>query len=269
VSRPFSVARADVELAGERWGDGGPVVVLLHAGVADRRSWYGVAERLAADMQVVAFDRRGHGGTPAPSGPFSHLDDLVAVVDAVGAGPVWVVGSSMGGGLALDLAVTAPDRVRGLFLIAPAVTGAPKGELDEATRALGDRTEAAWDAGEWEEVNRLETWLWLDGPSAPEGRVGGGARALMLAMNATVIANDAAEGAGASGVETWSRLGEIDLPVVVACGTLDLPVLLERSRGLPSRIPRARYHELPGAAHLPYLEDPAGTADLVRGLVGT
>src|ERR1700712_699611 len=88
-SEAFSVRRSDdVVLAGERRGrPGAPAVVFLHANVADRRAWHGVLELLEQDdVQTVAYDRRGFGETPPgdPSVAFSHLDDLVAVLDATG-----------------------------------------------------------------------------------------------------------------------------------------------------------------------------------------
>jgi pimeloyl-ACP methyl ester carboxylesterase len=95
----------------------------------------------------------------------------------------------MGGELALDLALRAPDRVAGLILLAPAVSGAPEPSLDPDTQRLSDLIDQALAAGDLDELNRLETWLWLDGPSSREGRVGDPARALALAMNAIVIAN--------------------------------------------------------------------------------
>ena len=64
----------------------------------------------------------------------------------------------------------------------------------------------AFAEGDLDEVNRLEAWLWLDGPGSAEGRVGGHARELALAMNAEVLAAGQAEDAGGSGVEAWRRL---------------------------------------------------------------
>ena len=54
----FTVPVGSADLAADRWSGSGPTVVLLHAGVADRRGWYGVADRLGDVGQVVAFDRR-------------------------------------------------------------------------------------------------------------------------------------------------------------------------------------------------------------------
>jgi alpha/beta hydrolase family protein len=96
MAERFDVSRDGITLAGERWPGGGPTVVLLHEGVADRRGWAEVAGLLAPELAVVAYDRRGYGQTPPGPGPFSHLDDLLAVLDHAGAGPVWLAGASAG-----------------------------------------------------------------------------------------------------------------------------------------------------------------------------
>lgn len=263
TSEPFQVEAGESRLAGERRSGDGPTVVLLHAGVTDRRSWHQVASELGDVATVVSYDQRGFGETPPSKGPFSHVADLLAVLDHLGDGPAWLVGSSMGGGVALDAALTAPERLAGLVLIAPAVSGAPEPELDSDTAHFDDLLGQAIGSGDMEEVNRLETWLWLDGPGQPEGRVSGPVRELTKVMSALILAKGVPEDAGASGVEAWNRLGEVSLPVTVACGELDVPFLVERSRQLAERLPSARYRLLDGVAHLPQLERPSAVSELI------
>jgi pimeloyl-ACP methyl ester carboxylesterase len=264
VSETLLVPLGGTRLVADRWTGGGPVVVLLHAGVADRRGWREVAEKLARSAAVVTYDRRGHGESPPPSVPFSHVGDLLAVLDAIEADRAWLVGSSMGGGVALDAALVAPDRVSGLVLIAPAVSGAPEPALDPETQLFDERISRAAAAGDLDEVNRLETWLWLDGPAGSEGRVGGRARELALEMNAMILRHGVSEDAGASGINTWNRLEEVQVPTMVACGDQDVPFLVTRSQELARRLPRGRYRVLEDAAHLPFLEDPGAVASLVE-----
>src|SRR3954471_21484419 len=184
----IEIVAGETTLVGDRWNGAGPTIVLLHAGVCDRRGWREVGARLgAAGRDVVAYDRRGFGDVPPAGEPFRHVDDLLAVLDAVSPDtPAWLAGSSMGGGVALDAALEAPERVAGLVLLAPAVSGDPEPDeetYDAATNGLGGAIHAAWTAGDLELCNGLEVRLWLDGPREPEGRVSGPPRELALDMN--------------------------------------------------------------------------------------
>jgi pimeloyl-ACP methyl ester carboxylesterase len=256
------MARFEVDgIVGERRDGDGTPVVLLHAGVADRRVWDDVVPHL--DAPVVTYDRRGFGETPPGPEGYSHLDDLWAVLDATVDGPVWLVGNSMGGALALDAAVSAPERVAGLVLMAPAVSGQPDpAEIDPQMQRGMREWEAA--AADPEALLQFETHWWLDGPDAPVGRVGGAARELAVEMNRQVIANREPEGAGHTGVDAWPRLGELGMPVTILCGNLDEDFAVATCRELAERIPGARFELLPGVAHLPSLEIPEELAARIQ-----
>jgi pimeloyl-ACP methyl ester carboxylesterase len=269
---PVEIAVVGATLVGDRWRGAGATIVLLHAGVCDRRSWSDVGARLAdAGRDVVAYDRRGFGDVPPADGPFRHVEDALTVLDAVSPGaPAWLVGSSMGGGVALDAALEAPERIAGLVLLAPAVSGDP--EPDEAayiaaTGGLAATIEAAWTSGALEECNRLEVRLCLDGPAGPEGRVSGPARELALEMNRIVCANGEPDADGASGLDAASRVHEIAIPALVACGELDVEIIVRRSAGLADSLPRGSHRSLGGRAHLPYLEAPEEIAALILNAV--
>src|SRR5258706_7511623 len=116
MSERFVMARAGCDLVGERWPGGAPLVVLLHEGVSDRRGWRQVAELLAAQVTVVAYDRRGYGESPASTAPFTHADDLLAVLDRAQAGQeragrAWLARGSARGGPALGNAPPAAEPV--------------------------------------------------------------------------------------------------------------------------------------------------------------
>jgi pimeloyl-ACP methyl ester carboxylesterase len=261
----IAVSAGSSRLMGECWrsGDGHATVVLLHSAVTDRRSWCEVADRLAPTATVVAYDRRGFGETGSPTIPFSHLDDLMAVLDGVADRPVWLVGNSAGGGLALDAALAQPGWVAGLVLLAPAVSGAPVPNLDPATDRLDRLREAALATGDLDVVNRWDTWLWLDGPAEPEGRVSGPQRELARAMNAAVLRNRRPELVVTSETDAWARLPEVHVRATVICGDRDVPFIRDRCAELARRLPHRRHRVVAGAAHAPHMEQPEVVAQLI------
>jgi pimeloyl-ACP methyl ester carboxylesterase len=240
-------------------------VVFLHAGVADQRCWYDVIGALGGRVDAVTYDRRGFGRTTVGDGEFRHVDDLAAVIDAVGGGPAVLVGNSMGGELALDFALVAPERVLAMLLIAPAVSGAPELDtIDPATMVLANRLERAEADGDKDQLARLESWLWLDGPGEAEGRVSGAARRLAEEMSRQVVAHGAPENSGSSGLDAWSQLEKIQTPTLVVAGELDVPLLIDRSRQLSDALPDSAFRLLTGTAHLPSLDQPEAVARLVE-----
>ena len=260
-------ARLHTVESGRRRTKHGPDLVFLHAGVADHRSWLGTFERLErgdAPHHLVAYDRRGFGDTRARAEPHAHVDDLRAVLDATCTRPVVLVGNSQGGRIALDLTLAEPERVRALFLVAPAVSGAPPVEpLPEALQPLADAISAADEAGDLEALNELEAHLWLDGPLAPRGRVQGPVRELFLDMNGRALrAPDPGE--ANEPPSAWSRLGSVPVPTHVVVGDLDVPWAPERCHVLGERIPGAEVSVMHGTAHLPQLEQPEAFVALLE-----
>jgi pimeloyl-ACP methyl ester carboxylesterase len=257
------------QLAYESSGvEGGADVLLIHAGVNDRRSWQHVVERLSPSHRCVAFDLRGFGETTYErEDGWSAVSDALAVLDAAGLKRPVVVACSMGGQTAVDLALAHPDRVAGLVLIGAAVRGAPYPELEEGpTAELNARIEAADAAGDLDEVGRLDAWMWLDGPSAEEGRVDGPARELFLEMNHRALrAQD--PGAEAEIPAAWPRLGEIMVPTLVMIGRLDAEEILLIGELAAGIIPGAQLIFLDGVAHVPHLEGDPATLDQIAAFV--
>jgi pimeloyl-ACP methyl ester carboxylesterase len=249
-------------------GDGGVDVLLIHAGVNDRRSWRHVIERLAPRHRCVAYDMRGYGETTYEREEgWSPRDDALAVLDAAGLERPVVVACSMGGQAAIDLALAHPDGVAALALIGTAVRGAPYPEPTEGpTAELFARLEAADAAGDLDEVGRLEAWMWLDGPAAEEGRVGGPARELFLDMNGRALrAED--PGPEAELPDAWPRLGELTMPTLLMLGRLDAESIVAIDEQAATVIPGVRFVHLEGVAHVPHLEGDPTTLDEIAAFV--
>jgi pimeloyl-ACP methyl ester carboxylesterase len=234
----------------------GQDVLLIHAGVTDRRSWTHLIKRLTPRHRCISYDQRGFGETEYQSeSDWSPVADAVAVIDAVKARRPVIVACSMGGQHALDIALAHPDRVSGLVLIAPAVRGAPETppKLDGPEATLYAAYLDADERGDVEELVRIDTHVWLDGPNSPEGRVGGEARALFMDMDRR--AEESPDpGEAVEIMSAWDRLAQITVPTLILTGRLDATPLLARGPVLAQRIPNAEFRWLDGVAHLPHLE---------------
>lgn len=228
-------------------------------------------DRLHADMDTVAYDRRRFGATTYEPERHDQVDDMVAVLDAVGADRAVLVGNSQGGQVALNTVLVHPRRVSALVLVAPGVSGAPETERSDVTEveaAIWDGIESAYDAGQLEALNLGDIRLWLDGPTAPEGRVGGQLRELALEMNRTAL-HAADPGTEPEPPDAWHRLSEVRCPTLVVVGDLDMSHMLARARFLADQITGARLAVMPGTAHLPAFEQPEEFAALVRDFLAT
>ncbi len=257
-----SVKSGRARLAAQESGSG-QVLVCLHAGVADQRMF----ERLHLDLtdrcRILSYDRRGFGETTTPDEPFSHVDDLTTILDARGVERAILVGCSQGGRIALDFALKHPQRVTGLFLVAPVVSGMPSPDLPPDLRSLDEEIDEAYEIEDLNRINALELKAWLDGPRAPPGRVGGAARELFSTMNMTALRHPELT-RERQPPDAWGKLAAIDAPAQLCCGDLDFPWMVELSRHLAARRPNAEFRLLNGMAHMPFLEDPNLMTNLVQ-----
>jgi len=245
----------------------GEAVVLLHAGVADRRSWYPVMDALADRFRLLAYDQRGFGETDYQPERCSPVDDLRAVLDAAGVDRAVLVGASRGGQVAAEAAFRWPERMRGLALVGSAPVGGPSPDtLAHEIDKLFDAVEAAETTGDTAEVNRLEAHLWLDGPLMPEHRVGGPARELFLDMNGRALAAPP-RGEEEELPRRWDQLADFPIPTLVVIGEHDLPLLVDRARAMAATIPSVRLVILAGSAHLPMLDSPAELVDALSAFL--
>lgn len=120
----FAIEIGKNTLAGwRRDGDGTPLV-LVHGFGGSRHDWEPVIAALPPELPLIVFDQRGFGASVAePAEPFSHSEDLLALLDTLGVTAADLCGLSMGGGTVLNFALNHPARLRRLVLVSPLMVG--------------------------------------------------------------------------------------------------------------------------------------------------
>ena len=231
-------------------------VLLLHAGIADSRMWQPQVEVLeAAGHRVIAPDLRGFGERPLEPAPFSYLRDAEELLD----GPSAVVGCSLGGRVALELALHRPDLVQRLVVIAP---GLPGWEWSDETRAGWAAEEEAYEAGDLETAAAASVRMWVDGSSRSREDVDPAMRAAVTEM--VLRSYEMQQGAWEAGADEENvldppvsgRLDEIRCPTLVIVGEHDVADMRGIAAHAADTIGGARLVTVADAAHLPSLERP-------------
>jgi pimeloyl-ACP methyl ester carboxylesterase len=240
-------------MAYESTGSGEPLLLINGLG-SDRSEWIFQIPDFARRYRVVAFDNRGAGDSETPPGPYSTermADDAAALLDHLAIDRAHVLGVSLGGMIAQEVALRHPGRVRKLVLActAPGAPGSLRpspGVLQAFVRSPGADRE--------EEIRRALPFLYTDAyrrghPEQIEAFV---RRRLAAAMSAE---GHSRQLAAARSHAAWERLSSIRAPTLVIAGEEDRVVPPENSRRIASRIPGAKLVLLPGAPHRLFAEN--------------
>lgn len=242
-------------------GSGTPLV-LLHSGVCDRRMWEPQWAPLSQSFRVVRPDLRGFGETPLPPGRFAFAHDVVELLDALGIERACVVGSSLGGRVALELATMAADRVERLVLLCSALGGFPPTPTAEA---FEEAEEALLEAGDLDGFVELNVSTWL-GPEADEG-----VRDLVRVMQRQAADVQIAAESGPEQPELESVAVDpaaICAPALVVSGGADMDHFQAVAAHLAETMPNARAVHLDWAGHLPSVERPEAVTALIADFCG-
>ena len=243
-----------VRIAWERRGSGPPLVLVHGLGYA-RWGWEPVVDGLAERFSVVLFDNRGIGESDAPRSPYTVAEmaaDTLGVLDEAGLEQTHVLGTSLGGMVAQELTLTAPERVERLVLACTTPGGPAAYPMPEATVQLmveAPSLEPATALRRFVE-NALARATVVERPELVERIL---AHRLAAPQNPAAWQGQAAAGAA---FDVDGRLGAIACPTLVLHGTADTVVDVRNAQLLGERIPHARVELLPDTGHLFFWEQP-------------
>jgi pimeloyl-ACP methyl ester carboxylesterase len=260
---PVNGALLYYEVAGE-----GPGLVMIHAGVADNRQWNNEFAHFAQSHRVLRYDMRGYGKSEPVAGDYRRMDDLTGLLDHLHfPQPAILMGCSMGGMMAMDLALAEPQRVRALIMVGsgPDYLDLGIGDPDELAEA-----EVAFKAGDLDRAAEIETQVWFDGIGRPPERINPDMRKLAYEMNRLAVSHYA-KGLGKTlrNLETPAagRLAEIKIPVLAVVGSYDIEYVKAAADYMVEHMPAARKALIEDAAHLPNMDPwtiPINSARLSR-----
>lgn len=237
-------------------GQGTPMV-MLHAGIADSRQWQPNFDFFAKNYRVARYDMRGFGRSKPVAGSYRNLGDLENVLEHLNFEvPMVLVGCSMGGTLAMDFCLSHPGQVSALVMVCSGPSGL---NLDVPVPQKFAQVEVADEAGDLELVNELETQIWFDGDTRTPAQMDANLRALVKDMNGKALQYDA-QGLGEREHDispaAYKRLAELDLPVLVITGALDIPYMQAAAAFMLAEIQDCRHQVISATTHLPNLERP-------------
>ena len=235
----------------------GEPIFLLHGFTGSSANWSQVVSRLDGRYQVIAPDLLGHGETESPPDPRRYrienaAQDLIALWQSLALPPAHWLGYSMGGRLALYLALAYPAAIKTLILesaspgLTDAAARADRVRSDEALAARIERDGIAPFVAAWESLPLFESQTEAQRASLRDAR---------LRNNPAELANSLrGMGTGAQ-PSLWDRLPELAAPVLVIAGEHDAK-FTAIAQQMAAAIPQARLTVIPGAGHTTHLEQP-------------
>lgn len=226
-----------------------PVVLMVNALGSDLSMWDAQAAALARDHRVVRYDMRGHGRSPAPPGPYSLEDltaDVLALLDRLDVGRAHLVGLSLGGMVAIQVAATAPDRVNRMALCCTSAHMPPAADwLERAATVRTDGIGAIAGAV----VGR---WLTPGFATASPGLV----RDLRAMVEATADEGYAGCCEAIGHMDLRPLLGDIAAPTLLIAGADDPATPVDHATAIATAVPDAQVVTVGPAAHMANIEQP-------------
>ncbi len=229
--------------------------MFVHAGICDSRMWDPQWRSFAGTHRVLRYDMRGYGRSPLPPEPYSNGRDLLDVMDAAGIERAALVAVSMGGRVALEVALAEPARVAALVAVG---AGLPGHEWSPAAHEFFAAEDAAIERGDLDAATELNVRFWVDGPRRAPEQVDASVRERVREMQRRAFDLQ---------LETWEQAEEWPLAPDLAARLAEIEPAHPGAggRGGPARHPHHRRSAGGGAPSRPFRIDPGRGARSQHG----
>lgn len=256
---PLTIPVPGATLAAERREGTGAPLVLVHGFGGSRRDWDPLVAALSQPRPLIAYDQRGFGESSTDDAPYSHTDDLLVLLDALGIAEADLCGMSLGGATALNFALDHPERVRRLVLVSPLMVGwSWSADWIERWKTIG-RAARAGDLA-------LARDLWWHHPlfdAVRESPTAPAMRASIEAFHGRQWVQDSHRTA----LPDSERLGELTMPTLLLTGerdTLDFRMIADAIAAMGQAVTRIDHA---GAGHMLNFEIPGVIAREIEGFL--
>lgn len=257
------IQRTDVKVYYESYGEGTPIV-FLHPFSTNRNIWHFQTFAFAENYRCIIVDHRGHGSSDKPTAGYAieeQAADVIAIMDDAGIDKAVLVGNSIGGMIAMQVNLDAPERVIGNLILSSG-TNLAAGMPPEAGEAFQQDWRAAF-AGLLE--GTLSEKSKKDKPELMDLLRG-------YYMTDDNFTEDVFVGSSSdpSGVFNWnitSTIGNIARPTLVIAGVEDQATTVEANQFLSDNIPNAELKIVENVGHFYQLERPSDFNDELRGFL--
>lgn len=242
-------------------GSGAPTVILMHGGMLDCHMWDEQFEVLAKTHRVLRYDASAHGKSPLPPDAYWDHADLRELMNHLEIESAVLVGLSLGGKTAINLALEEAERVEAIVAVSSGLSGYQfESEFYIEQR---DIMIQAWRAGEFDEVVEGFQRCWTDGPNRAPDDVDPEVREKVRAMARNGLEH-AMEGRTID-PPAIDRLDELELPMLLVIGELDMPGIHEIADMVVAANPNAELVKIPDVAHMVNMEKPDEFNELLIG----
>lgn len=242
-----TVKVGDINIRYRIHGEGDPLVLIGGLG-GDLRAWGAHVPVLSREHQVVVFDNRGGGRTDAPDIPYSTkmmADDTVGLLDALEIDRAHILGTSMGGMIAQELAIAYPQRVRTLILVTTTASIRPTMAF-----VLDVRDRMARDGVSQETLIRYTMpWMYTDRFFENTEQVQAMVDMMLANPNAQPDYAYARQSDASNRHDTRDRIGQITAPTLVLVGREDIIQPVKTCEEFAKGIPNAELVVLEGGGH--------------------